>query len=530
MRTFVVSIAATVVIAQGPSTLGMSKGELRAAATSASTQSPAAPSSTPELQLRIGIARPGGRYTVADIPIEVYVARVLGGEAARDSPPAALEALAITIRTFALANRGRHRADGFDLCDQTHCQVLRTATPATERAAAATAGRVLLRDGLPASVYYSASCGGRTEIPSAVWPGAEDPPFLPSRRDDACGGAPMWTADLAGTDLLHALHAGGFRGARLREMRIASHNGSGRVARLHLDGLNPEQISGQDLRAVVGRTLGWQHIKSTVFDLTRDGDRYHFSGHGSGHGVGMCVVGSVQLAVRGQSAVDILHRYYPGLEIGTPNGVVAVAGTRAGRSTTSTPVPRATTPPTPAAAAAGPEMLISLPDGDEGERAVIADLALRARAQLSRTLAIPAPRVVLRFHPTIDVYEEATGQPWFTSGAMVNGEVHLPPLTVLRDRGVLERTVRHELVHVMTNLALAGRPLWVREGAAIYFAGEPAIPGDSPSRPAPLQAPCPGESELLRPVSVGALTNAYARAQSCFARQIAQGKSWRDVR
>ena len=79
------------------------------------------------------------------------MARVLAGEAARDSQPAALEALAITIRTFALANPGRHRADGFDLCDQTHCQVLRTATAATDRTAQATAGRILIRDGAPAS-------------------------------------------------------------------------------------------------------------------------------------------------------------------------------------------------------------------------------------------------------------------------------------------------------------------------------------------------------------------------------------------
>ena len=68
---------------------------------------------------------PGGGYSVSELPMETYVARVLAGEAVRDSQPAALEALAITIRTFALANRGRHRADGFDLCDQTHCQVLR---------------------------------------------------------------------------------------------------------------------------------------------------------------------------------------------------------------------------------------------------------------------------------------------------------------------------------------------------------------------------------------------------------------------
>lgn len=498
----------------------------------ANAQAPAALSNA-GLQLRIGIARPGGGHTVTAIPLETYVARVLAGEAARDSQPAALEALAITIRTFALANRGRHRADGFDLCDETHCQVMRSATPATERAAAATAGFVLLRGGVPASVYYSASCGGRTELPSKVWPGAENPPFLPSRRDDACGGMPLWTADLAASDLLRALRAGGFRGARLRDVRIASRNASGRVAVLRLDGLTPEKISGQDLRVVVGRTLGWQHIKSTAFDVKRVGTSYRFSGHGSGHGVGLCVIGSVRLAAAGQSAADILNRYYPGLTIGTP-AIVAAAATDTRGAARPAPASRASGETTAAASAATavPEILIALPDGDEGERGVIADLASRASVELSRTLGLPPPRIVLRFHPTIDTYEDATGQPWFTSGAMVNGEAHFPPLTVLRDRGVLERTVRHELVHVMTDQTMAGRPLWVREGAAMYFAGEPAIPGEPRAgaearRPIP---PCPAEAELRRPVSAGALTNAYARAQSCFTRQIEQGKSWRDVR
>src|SRR6185295_3358687 len=245
-------------------------------------------------QLRIGIAKPGGGYTVVALPLETYIARVLAGEAMRDSQPAALEALAITARTFALANRGRHRADGFDLCDQTHCQVVRTATAATDRAAQATAGRILLRGDAIASVYYTASCGGRTEIPSAVWPGHEDPPYLPSRDDDACGGAPAWVAQLQEDDLLRALRAGGFRGERLR-----------------VDGLQPDQISGQDLRVVVGRTLGWQHIKSTVFDLRKQGDAYRFSGHGSGHGVGMCVIGSARLAEAGRDADYILGRYFP---------------------------------------------------------------------------------------------------------------------------------------------------------------------------------------------------------------------------
>jgi stage II sporulation protein D len=268
--------------------------------------------------VRVGFARPGGGYSVMTLPLDTYVARVVAGEAARDSQPAALEALAIAVRTFALANPGRHRADGFDLCDQTHCQVVRTATPLTTRAAQATVGLVLLqKDGQVASVYYTASCGGRTELPSEVWPGAEDPPYLPSRSDSACRGAPEWTASLHESDLLRALQAAGYRGGRLRNVKIAARNGSGRVSRLKIEGLDPDQISGQDLRVVVGRTLGWQHIKSTAFKLKKEGDAYRFTGHGSGHGVGMCVIGSARLAEEGKSAEYIVRRYFPGLRLGT---------------------------------------------------------------------------------------------------------------------------------------------------------------------------------------------------------------------
>src|SRR5439155_1127108 len=148
------------------------------------------------------------------------------------------------------------------LCDLTHCQVVRTATPVTEAAAAATAGRVLLYRGVPAQVFYTASCGGRSERPSAVWPGADDPPFLVSHDDPAADLTP-WSSEVSADALGRVLGEAGFRG-RLREMRIASRNESGRVAELRLSGLVPDHISGQDLRAAVGRSLGWQHVKSTA--------------------------------------------------------------------------------------------------------------------------------------------------------------------------------------------------------------------------------------------------------------------------
>ena len=510
--------------------------------------------------VRVGLLQPGGGYTVAVLPMEVYVARVLAGEAVRDSQPAALDALAITIRTFALANRGRHRADGFDLCDQTHCQVVRTAVAATERAAQATAGRVLLSGGAPASIYYSASCGGRTQLPSDVWPGADDPSYLPAKADEACRGAPAWTTELHESDLRRALRASGFRG-ELLDLKIASRNASGRVARLKLEGLTPDQISGQDFRVAVGRTIGWQHIKSTAFDLRKTAGSYRFSGHGSGHGVGLCVIGSANLAERGATPEAILARYFPGLELSKPQASDRKTTTATGSDPGLTPVrppsensgklaekPPISRPPEsrvrpgsdpgltlPGRGTVLPpaDVLVSLPDDDEGERGAIVKQTLKARDELARALGVTPPRVTLRFHPTTDDYEHVTAQPWFTSGAILNGELHLLPLLVLRDRGVLDRTIRHELVHLMADIDLATRAVWVREGAAIYFAGEPILPGQLQQRPAfkpEPRASCPADNELLHPVSVGALSNAYARARVCFARQIQSGRTWRDVR
>jgi SpoIID/LytB domain protein len=466
--------------------------------------------------LRVGFSRPGGGYTVQEIPLESYVARVLAGEAARESPAAALEALAITIRTFALGNLGRHRADGFDLCDETHCQVVRTAMPANNLAAQMTAGQVLMRNGAIAPVFYSASCGGRTEIPSNVWPDADDPPHLPSAHDEACARAPAWEAELPPADLLRAFHAAGFRGRQLRDLRIESRNSSGRVARLRVDGLVPAEVSGQDLRLIVGRTLGWQHIKSTTFELRWRGAGYRFTGHGFGHGVGLCVIGSTNLAARGTSAASILQKYFPGASI-------AVAGSR--------PAP-APLPAPPPAAASG--VFVSLPDDDQGEQATIARRAAQFRDELAAALGVTAPAsLTLRFHSTTSDFERATGRSWFTMAAWIKDELHLMPLAALRGRDVLDRTIRHELVHAMADSTLSERPAWVREGAAIYFSEKkpsPSAAENGPVRRPDLRAPCPQGNELEQPVSAGALVDAYARARACFARQIAAGRGWRDVK
>jgi hypothetical protein len=124
----------------------------------------------------------------------------------------------------------------------------------------------------------------------------------------------------------------------------------------------------------------------------------------------------------------------------------------------------------------------------------------------------------------MDEYERATGHPWFSSPAMLGGEIHLVPVVALRDRGVLDQDIRRGLVHLMVDGPLGGRSAWVREGAALYYAD--AGPGTPPAG----RISCPSDSELERPVSAGALSNALSRAKGCFAKQIGSGKTWKDVR
>ncbi|MGE3403289.1 MAG: SpoIID/LytB domain-containing protein [Vicinamibacterales bacterium] len=445
-----------------------------------------------------------------ELPLEEYVARVLAGEGEPQAGAAAQEALAIAIRTFVKANPNRHRADGFDVCDSTHCQVPRAATAATRRAAQATAGQILLYNGRPAEVFYSASCGGHSESASEVWPGA-DYPYLQSVEDDVHDGDVPWTVTLTRREVEAALRRAGFEGS-LSRVDIGARNRSGRVAVLRLNGLTPALVAGEQFRTVLGAV----RLRSTAFTLTTDGDTIEFAGRGFGHGVGMCVIGAGRRAARGETARDILGQYFPGL---TLTGSAPVLTRRPPGATPPATPPATVAEAPPAVLPRRPAAPAVRPAGTEVDQ-----LAARAQAELSRTLGVRAAAAAVTVHPSLDAFRLATGQPWWVGRVAQGGSIHLAPLPVLAQTDGLERTVRMAVVEMLTGGALAERPAWVRVGAARYY-----------SQPAPAAAPsgrprCPADAELSLAISAAARRDAEARAEACFARAIAQTGDWRAIR
>jgi SpoIID/LytB domain protein len=470
-------------------------------------QAPQTPSS-----IRLGRTRQDGSTRVETVNLDDYIAQVLAGEGQPKAGDAAQQALAITARTFALANRNRHRSEGFDLCDTTHCQVLRAATAITRRAAESTSGRVLLHQGQPAFVFYSAWCGGKSELASQVWPGAIDYSYEPALHDDACEDEPGWESEVRAGEIERALRAAGLRGSRLRNLRVLSRNTSGRVARIGIDGFTPSELPGNEFRMAVGRVAGWQSIKSTAFAIDRTSSGYRFTGRGFGHGVGLCVIGAGRRAATGANVDQILKFYYPGLTVG-PIPAAAAA-------TTTVATPRRADPP-----AAG-DVALALPANEEGERQTVLSLIRRSRDEIAKSTGAASPPLLrVTVHPSVESFGRTTGQPWWVSGATDGAAIDVLPITILRQQGQLDRTIRHHVTHALLDAALAKRPMWVREGAAAYFATPESARQSKAGR-----VECPTDVELLRPVSAGAQRDAYARAEACFARGIADGKRWDQIR
>lgn len=97
---------------------------------------------------------------------------------------------------------------------------------------------------------------------------------------------------------------------------------------------------------------------------------------------------------------------------------------------------------------------------------------LQARLKLNRIVySIPAVEVFV--NTTTGDFVGQTGQASWAAAVTKGERIELQPLKVLRDRGILETTIRHELVHIaIDGLGHNQSPRWLAEGLAMYVAGE----------------------------------------------------------
>jgi stage II sporulation protein D len=453
-----------------------------------------------------------GLGVVTQVDLESYASGVLIGEASILHAPAAREAMAILARTWALRWQGRHRSQGFDFCSLTHCLVFRlprAAEPGAaldpDKAILATRGQVLKYHGALADPYFTACCGGMTESAGNVWPDRAQP-YLIAVRDPYCLASEhaSWKREISRENveqvLRTALHLP--LAAPFSELSVEKQDSSGRALILRVVAGSEWRVDANEFRYALDRGLGWGQIESNLYTIRPGADAWIFSGHGLGHGVGLCQAGAEQMARMGFSAARILSTYFPGAEICFQ------------------------APPNPDPIASSEHFELVYPASQEPWVKQALGALEQWRKELGPHAEALPPRVRVQTWATTEEFIHATGQPGWMAGASDGQSVALEPLALLARKGILDQTLRHELTHLIVHrLGAKGVPRWFEEGMVLYVTAERIAPP-----PATRVTEQGLEEAISRPRSEAEMKAAYAQALEKvrqYARRQGDAALWR---
>jgi stage II sporulation protein D len=252
----------------------------------------------------------GQLFLVNHVDFEKYVAGVVEAESGTIARDEFYKVQSILCRTYALANINKHSQEGFNLCDQVHCQVFRGHIKDKRIYAAAHATKDLIvvdNDLKLISTTFCSNCGGQTVNSEDVWGKSSN--CLKSVADSFC---------------LHMPHA-------RWERRISAEDWKNYLQLKHRFPVNDSiafksaMNCGANARSIYFNDNGFRiplkvirtdfQLKSTFFSVQQKNDSVIFRGRGYGHGVGLCQEGAMNMARLGYSYRDILNFYYHNINI-----------------------------------------------------------------------------------------------------------------------------------------------------------------------------------------------------------------------
>ena len=266
------------------------------------------------------------------IDIEDYLRGVVPYEIGKldESKFEALKAQAVAARTYAYKHFGSRVAQGFDVYADTRDQVykgLHSATALTDKAVRETEGVVMTYNGEFITAYYHSTCGGETE--GVVTWGRPDHPYLKNKPDLRPDGTPWcresnyteWTREFTEDELrdLFQINAKEAKAnvpsfSSIKSMHIQDTLKSGRIHTLVIETNNGSFTAKADkIRWLFKR--GGTILPSSFFRIHKNGNEWILKGKGFGHGVGLCQMGARARAQAGQSYIQILTHYYPGITL-----------------------------------------------------------------------------------------------------------------------------------------------------------------------------------------------------------------------
>jgi len=278
-----------------------------------------------------------GFMVVNMVPIEAYLAGVVGVEMPNYWEKEALKAQAIVARTYCLYIKNKFGINrSWDVRRTQASQMYKglSAESATVYSAIHdTRGKVLTckhSDGRERifPTYYSSTCGGHTENSANVFGDSFEPlkgvkcPYCRMVTKPSFLFWPMVEFDIGQvSDRIIKRYP---KLAKLKKietiepLKVSNHGGFSRIVSVKLTGQGGKTgvLRGEDMRLTIDSS--GSRIKSTACQMMKIAGKFRFyAGRGYGHGVGMCQCGAEGMARRGSKSDEILGYYYPGSKIMT---------------------------------------------------------------------------------------------------------------------------------------------------------------------------------------------------------------------
>ena len=256
-----------------------------------------------EIDLQHGVFR-----LINILDFDHYLAGVVETEGGSGAPDEFFKVQSVLARTYAVKNWDKHKSEGFNLCDNIHCQAFHgrsEESPAILEAVYSTHDIVIADKSynLIEAVYHSNS-GGETQMADGFWPEDKDyllsviDPFSKDQRNYSWENNIDWYlwkgyfatigVDFAAIDSLELL--------------------------IKQDHRKTFVVFGEDTVYINNIRTDFG-LKSAFFDTYLFADKIILKGRGYGHGLGLSQEGAMEMVQQGYSYRDVFNFYYHNIRI-----------------------------------------------------------------------------------------------------------------------------------------------------------------------------------------------------------------------
>ena len=242
------------------------------------------------------------------VDLERYVAGVVQSEVLGSSNDIEFFKIqAIIARTYTLTNIMKHVNDGYNLCDETHCQAYyrRCNNSDIMLAVSQTFCDVIVdADGKLISAAFHSNSGGQTQNSENVW--SISTSYLRSVTDTFSMGARnyLWEKKMPKKQWLDYF---------ISNYPYLVYDAQKQQA---LCNFNQDSRQKYILDSIPLRNIRTSfNLRSTYFSVSEDKDLVILKGKGYGHGVGLSQEGAINMVKQGKKAEDVIRFYYTGVRI-----------------------------------------------------------------------------------------------------------------------------------------------------------------------------------------------------------------------